>query len=49
MSAIRAALASGNPLEALSKIGSSYTDRRKTVREHIAALDASGVLDGFTV
>lgn len=49
MSAIRAALASGNPLEALSKIGSSYTDRRKTVREQIAALDASGVLDGFTV
>jgi hypothetical protein len=48
-SAIRAAFMTANPLVALSEIGGSYRERRKTVKDEIAALEADGVLAGFTV
>jgi hypothetical protein len=47
--AIRAALAHNDPLTQLAKIGSSYKERLKTVKDEIATLDADGVLDGFRV
>lgn len=47
--AIRSALSQTNPLAALSEIGGSYKERRKTVAADIAALESDGVLDGFTV
>ncbi len=47
--AIKAALSSGNPLKALAEIGGSYKERRKTVKADIDALDADGVLAGFSV
>lgn len=44
------AFASGDPLDRLSLIGAvKYSERVKTVRKEIAALEASGVLDGFKV
>ncbi|MGR8964214.1 peptidoglycan-binding protein [Rhizobium leguminosarum] len=48
-SAIRSALSQSDPLAALSEIGGSYKERRKTVKIDIAALEADGVLNGFTV
>jgi hypothetical protein len=48
-SALAAALSRPDPLGALYQIGGSYADRRNTVRKEIAALEASGVLAGFTV
>jgi peptidoglycan hydrolase-like protein with peptidoglycan-binding domain len=47
--AIKVALRTSDPLGALSEIGGSYRDRRKTVKDDIAALQADGVLNGFTV
>lgn len=45
-----AALASANPVEALRAIGpAQYKSRVKKVAEAVAALKASGLLDGFTV
>lgn len=49
-SAIRECLASGDPLAALGQVGGgSYAGRLKTVADTIADMEASGVLNGFTV
>jgi peptidoglycan hydrolase-like protein with peptidoglycan-binding domain len=47
--AIKVALAQPDPLGALSLIGGSYAERRKTIKEDIALLEADGLLNGFTV
>jgi hypothetical protein len=47
--AIRAAVASSDPLAELGAIGGSYKERRKTIKQEVAALEAEGVLTGFTV
>ncbi|PDS77904.1 peptidoglycan-binding domain-containing protein [Rhizobium sp. L43] len=47
---IKAAFNSGNPVGSLSGIGASkYRERISTIRDGVAALEASGVLNGFTV
>jgi hypothetical protein len=36
-------------LAELGAIGGSYKERRKTIKQEVAALEAEGVLTGFTV
>lgn len=44
---IAAALSGGSPLEALAAIGTSYAERRKTVRDAVARIEGAGHLAGF--